>query len=101
MFFGKVLHQVVGGLLQSGAALSKFGSSEELIDLAAKDLICLPLGEVSDDRMLAFYPPRVAANLRQKDRVLIRLLLLLSPLTLTSLDAPTEWASVANTGNEP
>lgn len=54
------------------AALSKFGSSEELIDLAAKDLVCLPLGEVSDDRPPAFYPPRVAANLRQRDSVLIR-----------------------------
>lgn len=54
------------------AALSKFGSSEELIDLAAKDLVCLPLGKVSDDRALAFYPLRVAANLRQRDRVLIR-----------------------------
>lgn len=49
------------------AALSKFGSSEELIDLAAKDLVCLPLGEVSDDGALAFYPLRVAANLRQRD----------------------------------
>lgn len=47
--------------------LSKFGSSEELIDLAAKDLVCSPLGEVSDDRVLAFYPLRVAANLRQID----------------------------------
>lgn len=54
------------------AALSKFGSSEELIDLAAKDLVCLPLGEVSDDRPPAFYPPRVAANLRRRDSVLIR-----------------------------
>lgn len=85
------------------AALSKFGSSEELIDLAAKDLICLPLGEVSHDRALAFYPLRVAANLRQRGRVLIRLRSLLRhpSLTLTSLDAPTEWAAVANTGNEP
>lgn len=54
------------------AALSKFGSSEELIDLAAEDLVCLPLCKVSDDRALAFYPLRVAANLRQRDRVLIR-----------------------------
>ena len=54
------------------AALSKFGSSEELIDLAAEDLVCLPLGEVSDDRPPAFYPPRVAANLRRRDSVLIR-----------------------------
>lgn len=85
------------------AALSKFGSSEELIDLAAKDLVCLPLGEVSDDRTLAFYPLRVAANPRQRDRVLIRphSVLRCPSLTLTSLDAPTEWASVANTGNEP
>ena len=75
MFSGKVLHRGVGGFLQSGAALSKFGSSEELIDLAAKDLVCLPLGEVSDDRALAFYPPQVAANLRQRDRVLISPLL--------------------------
>lgn len=57
---------------KEAAALSKFGSSEELIDSSAKDLVCLPLGKVSDDRALAFYPLRVAANLRQRDRVLIR-----------------------------
>lgn len=72
MFSGKVLHQGVSELLQSRAAPSKFGSSEEFIDLAAKDLICLPLGGVSDDRTLAFYPLRVAASLRRRDRVLIR-----------------------------
>lgn len=32
------------------------GSSEELIDLATKDLVCLSLAEVSDDSVLAFYP---------------------------------------------
>lgn len=34
----------------------KMGSSEEFIDLAAKDVICLPLGGVSEDRALAVCP---------------------------------------------
>lgn len=99
-YTGSALEKSSTGVLvdyfKAEAALSKFGSSEELIDLAAKGLVCLPLGEVSDDRELAFYPPRVAANLRQRDRVLIRprsLSLSAAPplsLTLTSLDAPTE-----------
>lgn len=77
------------------AALSKFGSSEELIDSAAEDLVCLPLGKVSDDRALAFYPLRVAANLRQRDRVLIRPLTRSPPPPThlspsSSLDALTE-----------
>lgn len=83
--------RVLVDYFKAEAALSKFGSFEELIDLSGKDLVCLPLGEVSDDRGLAFYPLRVAANLRRRDSVLIRphSLLRRPSLTLTSLDAPT------------
>ena len=104
---GSSVEKSVGGELvvfsEAEAALSKFVSSEELIDLA-KDLVCLPLGEVSNDRALAFYPLRVAANLRQGDRVLISAALPPrrhpSP-TLTPLDAPEERTSGGNAGNEP
>lgn len=65
MFLWKRLVQGVSGLLQSRAALSKFGSSEERIDLPAKDLVCL--AKVSDDRALAFYPVRATAKLRRRE----------------------------------
>lgn len=74
--------EVLVDYFKAEAVLFKCGSSEELIDLAAKDLVCLPLGDVSDDRALAFYPLRLAANLRQRDTVLIsRTLLSAAPLS--------------------
>lgn len=49
MLHGNFLTSLTWGVI-------KFGSSEELIDLDDKALICLPLGKVSGDRALVFYP---------------------------------------------
>lgn len=45
------------------AALSKSGSSEELIDLAAKDLVCLPLVKSQMTERLHFTPCEWQATL--------------------------------------
>lgn len=53
-------------------APSKFGLLQEAIDRAAKDLVSLRRGKVSDDKAFAIWPLWVASSLRRGGRTLIR-----------------------------
>lgn len=53
-------------------APSKFGPSQEAIDRAAKGLVSLRRGKVSDDKAFAIWPLWVASSLRRGGRTLIR-----------------------------